>query len=218
MSWIAAGTASAAATMSAVQYFNNKKQAKKDALNRPKYEIPAEYQQGLDEAKRQAAQGLPEAQQAQYRSDLQRGQAYSLFQNSSRRGGLEGVAALNENQNTGYANLLNLNGQAQYQRQGQLFNQLNSLGENKQQQFQINQENPYYEGMAIQQANNGAFAQNFSKAGQLGVYAASMNKSGKPPSGGASPYNVNGGGFYGGTFGKGEEDQGGFNTQGTAIG
>ena len=152
------------------EYAWNNYQANKDAANRPVYNIPPEVQEGLNVAKQQAMQGLPEAMKQQYISNLQRGQAYSLAQNQTRKGGLSNIAALNENQNQGYANLLSQDAQSQQAKMPALYGQLNNVAENKQQQWQINQENPYYENMARNQANRGALMQNINKTSQLALY------------------------------------------------
>jgi hypothetical protein len=185
MSWVAAGTASAAATMSAVQYFQNRKQAKKDELNRPKYEIPAESFQGLTLTQQQALQGLPEVQKQEYLANLQRGQSYSLGQAATRKAGLQGIAALNQNQNTGYANLLSQDSAARMGNQKQLLDQLGNMADMRQQKFQVGQLNPYYENMVRQQANQGALTKNLSNAGQMGVYG--MGSKGQTKSATSAP-------------------------------
>lgn len=172
MTWVAAGVASASATIAGVQYINNKKQAKKDAANRPKYEIPPEVTASLNEAERQALQGLPEEQKQQYITNLQRGTAYGLSQIGTRKGGLAGLASLNEEQNQGYYNLLSADANARYEKQKQLFGQLQNVADYKGQQFQLNQLNPYYEGISRRNANTGAFAKNMSNSGQLAAYGS----------------------------------------------
>jgi hypothetical protein len=168
----AAISAGAGLALGVGEYLWNKNQAKKDEKNRPKYEIPAEVGQGLSEAQRQALQGLPEAQKQQYLSNLQRGQAYSLGQSQSRKGGLAGIAALNENQNQGYANLLSQDAGARMANQKQVYNQLQNVADYKGQAFQINQQNPYYEKVARDAANRGALFKNVGNAAQLAGYAA----------------------------------------------
>ena len=171
--------AGAGLLLTGAEYLYNKNQAKKDEANRPKYNIPPEVAAGLNEAERQALQGLPDAQKQQYITNLQRGTAYGLSQIGSRKGGLAGLAALNEQQNQGYATLMSADAQARMQNQKQLFGQLQNVADHKQQAFQINQLNPYYEGIARRNANTGAMFQNLSKTAQLGAYAAgSANQAG----------------------------------------
>lgn len=159
------------------EYLWNRQQAKKDEKKRPIYQIPPEVQQGLTLAEHQALQGLPEAQKAQYVSNLQRGAAFSLAQNQTRGGGLSNIAAINENQNQGYAGLVAQDAAARYQRQGQVFNQLGNVANEKEQQWQINMENPYYERTYNDRANRGALYKNIGNAAQLGLYAGAGGKS-----------------------------------------
>jgi len=172
MSWIAVGVGGATAVTAGAQYFWNKHEQKKDEANRPQYQIPPEVAAGLTEAERQALQGLPEAQKQQYVTNLQRGTAYGLSQVGSRKGGLAGLGTLNEQQNQGYANLLSQDSAARIQNQKNVFGQLNNVAENKQQQFQLNQLNPYYEHISRSNANRGALMQNLNKAVQLGASGA----------------------------------------------
>jgi hypothetical protein len=164
--------AAAGLGLAGAEYLINKKQAKKDAANRPEFEIPSEVPAGLNLAQQQALQGLPEAQKQQYLSSLQRSQAYSLGQQQSRRGGLTGIAAINENMNQGYSNLLSQDAAARMANQKNLYGQLQNVADYKGQQFQLNQLNPYYENIARNQANRGALFQNLNNTAQLGMYAA----------------------------------------------
>ena len=190
--------AGAGALVGVGQYLWNKNQQKKDDANRPQYNIPSEVGQGLDLAKQQALQGLPQAMQEQYKSNLQRSQAYSLSQNQTRKGGLSGIASLNENQNQGYANLLSQDAQAQQAKMPALYGQLNNVAENKQQAFQINQLNPYYEHIQRDAANRGAIFQNVTKGAQLGMYAGQGKGKGAGTGYGTpNPGANNGGAGYG---------------------
>src|ERR1019366_6910836 len=189
--------AGAGALVGVGQYLWNKNQQKKDDANRPQYNIPSEVGQGLDLAKQQALQGLPQAMQEQYKSNLQRSQAYSLSQNQTRKGGLSGIASLNENQNQGYANLLSQDAQAQQAKMPALYGQLNNVAENKQQAFQINQLNPYCEHIQRDAANRGAIFQNVTKGAQLGMYGGQLGMYGGQRAGagyGADNPNANNGG------------------------
>jgi len=167
--------AGAGLLLGGAEYLWNKNKAKKDEKNRPQYDIPKEVGQGLALANQQALQGLPEAQKQQYLTDMQRGLAYSLGQNQTRKGGLSNIAALNENQNQGYANLMAQDAGARMANQKQLYGQLQNVADYKGQQFQLSQLNPYYENMTRDQANRGALMQNISKGAQLGMYAQGLN-------------------------------------------
>lgn len=160
--------------VSGAEYLWNKREQKKDEANRPKYQIPPEVAAGLTESERQALEGLPEAQKQQYVTNLQRGTAYGLSQIGSRKGGLAGLGTLNEQQNQGYANLLSQDSAARYQKQQNVFGQLQNVADYKGQSFQLNQLNPYYEGIARRNANRGALMQNVNNNLQLGAQSAGM--------------------------------------------
>lgn len=153
------------------QYYKGKKM-EKAAGPRPVYNIPPEVMAGLNEAERQALQGLPEEQKQQYITNLQRGTAYGLSNIGSRKGGLSGVATLNEQQNQGYYNLLGADAAARMQKQQNVFGQLENVANYKGQQFQLNQLNPYYENTAKAQAMMGAGIQNIGNSFQIAAGGA----------------------------------------------
>lgn len=168
--------AGGAATVSlgALQWLYGNNQQKKN--ERPVYEIPDEISKNLSGAENYAAQtalqGIPEEQKQQYLSNLQRSSAYGLSQLGSRNAGISGVAALNENQNQGYANLLSQDSSARVanQRYGQqlVSSARQTMADYKDQAFQINKSNPYYEKTAQNQALMGAGIQNLSQGFQQG--------------------------------------------------
>lgn len=147
-----------------------------DQNHRPDYNIPPEIAQNLSESQKYAAQtalqGLPEEQKQQYLSNLQRSTSYGLQQSASRRGGLTGVAVANEQQNQGYGNLLAQDAGARMQNQrygfGLVQNARQTMADYKDQAFQLNQLNPYYEKTAQNNALIGAGMQNMSQGFQAG--------------------------------------------------
>lgn len=150
------------------QYYNGKKMEKNN--KRPTYEIPDEVKQNLSQAQQMALQGLPEEQKQQFLSNIERGQAFGMSQIGSRKGGLAGVAAMNQNANDAYGNLMSMDAQARMQNQGVLMNQRQNMADYKDQAFQVNKMNPYYEVQARAEAMKGAGVQNignsFSIAGR----------------------------------------------------
>ncbi len=156
---------------------------------RPTYEIPPEIAQGLSEAQRQALVGLPEEQKQQFISNLQRGQAYALSQSGSRKGGLQGIAALNENQNTGYANLLAQDAGARMQNQQRVFGQLQNVADYRDQAFQINKSNPFYEKSAQNSAMIGAGMQNISQGFQASNSGGNYAQNAQAPAQNQAPTN-----------------------------
>jgi len=152
---------------------------------RPVYEIPDEIKQNLTQAQNAALQGLPEEQKQQYLTNIQRGQAQSLASSGSRRGGLAGIAGLNQQQNDAYANLLSMDASARMQNQNQLYGMRQGMADYKDQAWQINKLNPYYEQTSQNNAMIGAGMQNMSQGFQAG--------------------NTGGSGGYEGTGGKSQQ-------------
>lgn len=168
MTWVAAGVASGAATSAGVKYIKGRRDAKKDAKNRPQYQVPDEVKQNLSAAQQDALEGLPEEQKQMFLSNLERGQANSLSQIGSRSGGLAGVAAVNQNGNDAYGNLLGMDSAARMQNKQQLYNQRQNMADYKDQAFQFNTVNPYYEDIAQRNANTNELFQNLNNAAQMG--------------------------------------------------
>jgi len=115
---------------------------------RPTYEIPSEIQANLTLAQQQAMQGLPEEQKQQFLNNVQRSQAFSMSQLGSRKAGLAGVAAINQQGQDAYGNLLSMDAQARMQNQNKLYAANQTMADYKDQAFQINKSNPYYEQVA----------------------------------------------------------------------
>lgn len=147
---------------------------------RPKYEIPPEIAQNLSMAQQQALEGLPEAQKQEYISNLQRSQAYSLNELGSRKAGISGVAALNENQNKGYANMLAQDSAARMQNQSRVYGMNQNVADYKDEAFQINKLNPYYEMRTKAQGLMGAGTQNIGTGFQGSGSGAVGNQNSQP--------------------------------------
>lgn len=156
----------ATTTLGAAQLAYGLYQQKKN--KRPTYEIPAEVQQNLTQAQNMALQGLPEEQKQLYLSNLQRGTSQALGSSSTRRGGLSGISQINQAQNDGYANMLAMDSQARQQNQQILMGQRQNMADYRDQAFQINKSNPYYEKTAQNNAMIGAGMQNMSQGFQAG--------------------------------------------------
>lgn len=169
MSWVAAGIASGAATMAGVQYLKGKRDQAKDAKKRPEYEIPQEVAQNLTQAQMDALQGLPAAQAQQFIQNIQRGSAFGMSQLGSRKAGLAGLAALNQQQQDAYGNLLSIDAQAAQQNKANLMNQRQVMADYRDQAFQLNKINPYYENIARREARTAALFQNLNNAATMGM-------------------------------------------------
>lgn len=177
MSWIAVG---ASAAIAGVQYGVGKYNQKKSEKNRPDYQIPDEIGQNLNQAQQRSIQGLPAAQQQQYLNNLQQNSAYALQQTSNRKGGLSGIAAINQQNIQGNQGLLAMNAQARSQNLDKLSAARQNMADYKQQEFQINKLNPYYEKIASNQALNGALFQNLNNSVGMGALIG-MQKRGTNP-------------------------------------
>ena len=147
------------------QYFEGKKMEKGN--KRPTYEIPPEIQQNLTASQHAALQGLPEEQKRQYLSNLQRSGAYALSQSSSRKGGLAGVASVNDQQNQGYSNLLSQDAGARMENQKAVYGMRQNMADYKDQAFQFNRVDPFYELQARAEAMKGAGIQNIGNSFQI---------------------------------------------------
>jgi hypothetical protein len=135
---------------------------------RPTYEIPPEIAQNLSQAQHDALQGMPEEQKQQYLSNLQRSNAYALSQSNSRKGGLAGISSLNESNNGALGNLASMDAGARMQNQDKLYGARQTMADYRDQAFQINKSNPYYEQTAQNSAMIGAGMQNMSQGFQQG--------------------------------------------------
>lgn len=135
---------------------------------RPTYEIPEEVKQNLAMAKQQAVDGIPDQYKADYLSNLQRGSAQALSMGNSRRGGLINVGQINQNMNNAYSGLMSMEAQARDQKMTNLFNQNQNMADYRDQAFQFNKVNPYYEKTAENQAMIGSGLQNMSQGFQAG--------------------------------------------------
>lgn len=155
------------------QYYKGKKMLKNN--KRPTYEIPAEVQANLNQAEQMALQGMPEEQKQQYINNLQRSQAFSMSQMGSRKAGLAGVAAVNQQGVDAYGNLLSMDAQARMQNQGVLMNQRQNMADYRDQAFQINKLNPYYEKQSEGLAMQGAGMQNVGNSFQIAGGGSGQN-------------------------------------------
>lgn len=191
MTWVAAAVASAGATVGAVQYFKGKADQKKN--KRPTYEIPEEAKQNLTLAQQMALQGIPEAQRQNYIDNIQRTSATSLRNLGSRNAALAGVAQVQQQQNNAYQQLFGMDAQARQANQKGILDQNQNMANYRDQAFQFNSVNPYYEKTAQNQAMMGAGLQNLGKSFQMG--ASTMGKYGNNGGGGylaqGNPYTTN---------------------------
>jgi len=199
MTWVAAGVASAAATAAGVKYIKGRRDAKKDAKNRPVYEIPDEIKQNLSQAQLDALTGLPEEQYQRYVQNIQQGSASALQNLSSRKAGIAGVAGVNQQQNEAMGNLLTADVQERERKKALLSGARLDMADYKQQQFQLNKLNPYYEKIAQRQKNDQELFQGISNS--MGVFMGGQGggmmggKGGQSGGGNMSTPNYGSGGY-----------------------
>lgn len=173
-----------------------KKQMARDEANRPKYQIPGEVKAALSIAEQQALEGLPEEQKRQFVSNLNQSAQFSLAQQSRRKGGLVGIPRLAREMRMGYSDLLSQDAAARQRNRQQHLQQLQNMANYRDQQFQLDKLNPYYEGIARREAQQGALYQNLSNSLQLGMYGINNMQGREPvskaPIGTKTAYNMQG--------------------------
>ncbi len=133
-------------------------QAKKN--QRPNYEIPQEIEQNLNQAQLFAQQGMPMEQYNRAASSIDRNQAFGLRSMSDRRGGLVGLAGLNQGANDAYNNLAMQDAQMRMQNLSQLYNARGTMATYRDKAFDINQMQPFQQRAAEAQALQGAGLRN----------------------------------------------------------
>lgn len=173
MTWVAAGVASAGLTMSAVQYIKGQHDKKVAERNRKQYEIPPEIAQNLTQAQAMALEGMPEESRQLAINNLRQAYSTGLAQAGTRKGGLTGVANLYEQTNRGYQQLAAQDAQQRLANQQNLMGQRGTMADYRNQAYQLNVLNPYYEKTAQSQAMMGAGIQNAFQSLQTGAGAFS---------------------------------------------
>ncbi len=160
---IGQGGADKQMALSGIQYLVNRRNAKKDARDRPVYTPPDEVAQGLNYANQLAMQGTPQQILDEGRAQDYRSTAYGLSGISSRKGGLAGIAALDQNLKDSEAARMAQSAEAQYRNQQNVFGQLSNVANYKDMAYQFNTINPYFEGISSRDAAQGALMKNVSK-------------------------------------------------------
>lgn len=157
---IAGGALAVQTGLALYQNYKGKKQAREDAANRPKFTIDPKVYENLNAAQQQALQGIPEEQKQQFITNTQRSQAYGLSQQGTRRGGLAGVATMNQQGIDAYGNMMSADAQARMSNQQQVFKQRQNVADYQDQQWKYNVKDPFDIGVAERQARKGALIQN----------------------------------------------------------
>lgn len=186
----------AAAAVSVGTYAYSEYQKSEADKNRPKLDIPKEVTENLTQADQQALQGLPEDQKRQYLESIRKRSAGAMASSQTRKGGLSGIAGMQQQENAAYSNLLSMDAQARAQNQRQLMAARGEMADYKMQKFQVNELNPYYEDIAFDQAQTANLSQNLvSSAGLYGGKSPNTKKTNTSTSSvmqsGINPYSQN---------------------------
>lgn len=129
-------------------------------LQRPQYQIPDEVLKNVSEAERMALQGLPEEQKMQYVERMQQSGANQLSTMKSLGAGLRGLSGVQQSFQESNKELLSLDAQARRQNMLQATYQRSLLGQKKDEQWSINQYQPYMQEKNALEAQKGAGIQN----------------------------------------------------------
>ncbi len=164
----------------AIQTHKANKALKK--LSRPTYEIPDEVLKNVSQAERMALQGMPEDQKMQYVERMQQSQAGQLSQMKTLGAGLRGMAGIQQEQKEMNKNLLSMDAQARMQNMLQATHQRSILSDKKDEQWSINEYQPYMQKKNALEAQKGAGIQNMfgglSTVGQAAMNAFSLGGGG----------------------------------------
>jgi len=128
--------------------------------DRPEYDIPKEVMENQNMARNMAMQGLPAAQYNRGQANIDRNTAFGLRQSSSRRGGLVGLAGMEQAANDAYNNLDVADANARRQNQQGLMQQNQNVAQYRDKQFQLNELEPWQIDMQAASAMQGAGIQN----------------------------------------------------------
>lgn len=156
--------------------------------NAPKYEIPEEIKKNLSEAEFYATQGMSEEAKRLLVKGIQEQQASQMAAGSTRKAGLVGLAASQQQQQNAYAQLAAQDAVAREQHRAQLAQARSMMADYKGQQYQLNVLNPYYERTAANQAMIGAGMQNvYGAANAYGSTKANSNNQNNNNGSGPAP-------------------------------
>lgn len=165
--WVAAGIASGAATMSAVEYFVAQDEAKKARDNAPKYEIPKGYLENKRLAEQIKAAGLPDTVYNNWENSINKGLSYNLANQADLKSGTIGLAGATNTANLGYAGLNAADAQAKMKGAELLSAANTDVGNQEAIQYQLNVLDPAARYNAANAANTGALLQNLNSAGMM---------------------------------------------------
>lgn len=180
--------------MGVIGYYQRKKAAEMEKdLVRPELAIP-DYMSGyVNDAQKQALQGLPEEQRQRYLDQINRTAAYAIAGNVDRGAGLQGVSNASMALNDANANLLTMDAQQRQQNianyQNAQLNYANFKGNKFDREFAYNQDEPYRNKAAAIRALYGAGMQNGAAGLQTVADSGATLAGGQGSGGNTNPYN-----------------------------
>lgn len=140
-----------------------------NSMERPNYSIPQEVLDNLTDAEIQALRGLPAEQRQQYLDNVMRSQQASLGAMDDRKGGLAGLAGVQQQSTDAYRNLLSMDAQARMDAEQRLQGVRTQVADAKDKEWQLNELNPYMETMQAAEAMRGAGLQNIMGGATAGA-------------------------------------------------
>jgi len=203
VTWVASAIGAASTTMGALQYFGGKRKSREAgrlAEQRPQFEVPEEIIQNVQLAKQQAMVGMPEEQRRAAMRDISRSQAFTAGQLGTRKAGLTGLGALNQQTQDASLNLAAQDAAMRQANQGRVFEQQDLLGQYRAQEFEINRLQPHLQQLqALRGESQGLLGAGLQNIG-AGIQTAGLadwagrrgGLGGAPGAGGMQPINTGG--------------------------
>lgn len=150
------------------------------SMDRPTYEIPQEILDSLTDAQVQALRGMPAEQKQQYVDNVMRSQQASLDAMGDRKGGLAGLAGVQQTAIDAYRNMLSMDAQQRQANEQALQNTRGVVAGFKDKEFDYNQAQPYDQTMAAAEGMIGSGIQNtfggIQAGSQMGLDAVMFNQ------------------------------------------
>jgi len=152
----------------------------RNSTSRPTYEIPQEILDSLTDAQVQALRGMPAEQKQQYVDNVMRSQQASLDAMGDRKGGLAGLAGVQQTAIDAYRNMLSMDAQQRQINEQNLQRTRGVVAGFKDKEFDYNQAQPYDQTMAAAEAMTGSGMQNImggvQSGSQMGLDAVMFNQ------------------------------------------
>jgi hypothetical protein len=189
--WVAAGIASGAATNAVVMYAKKRRDAKRDAANRPQYNIPSYYKDNLNIANQIALEGLPASVKNHWENSINQKWAADNQGYANLNSGLRGIAQSTAIANDAQANLEGADAQAKLEGKKMVMGANGALADQTALSWQLNTLNPYYENIASRNQRDRVLSEGLNSAGMMAA-GSGMEGKAKTPN---TTQGTGGGGF-----------------------